>query len=144
MKTPKRAYKQGVCPECRSVVHQYSEEVDNGTGYETVDAYGECCNEDCNFSVKGLRDHDGWEDHQQEARWKRKNREARLKHALHKKDEIIDYAANEVQRMTNEARDEYEHQLRLRLSLAATRTLNNFQRGFINASGTYGQDIEGS
>lgn len=82
MKTPKRAYKQDVCPECRSVVHWYSEEVDNGTGYETVNAYGECCNESCDFSVKGLRDHDGWEDHQQEARWIRKNREARLRRKI--------------------------------------------------------------
>lgn len=74
----------------------------------------------------------------------RKNREARLRHALRKKDEIIDYAANVVQRMENEAIDEYEHQLRLRLSLAATRTLNNFQRGCIHASGAFGHDVEGS
>lgn len=78
------------------------------------------------------------------ARWKRKNREAKLRHALRKKDEIIDYAASEVQRMENEACEEHEHQFRLRLSLAATRTLNNFQRGCINASGAFGQDIEGS
>lgn len=74
----------------------------------------------------------------------RKNREARLRHALRKMNGILDYAAKEVQRMENEACEEYEHQLRLRLSLAATRTLNNFQRGCIHASGTFGQDIEGS
>ena len=56
MKTPKRDYKQDVCPKCGSMVHWYSEEVDNGTGYETVDAYGECINSDCDFGVKGLRD----------------------------------------------------------------------------------------
>lgn len=74
----------------------------------------------------------------------RRNREARLRHALRKMNGILDYAAKEVQRMENEAREEYEHQLRLRLSLAALRTLNNFQRESIHVSGTFGQDIEGS
>ena len=78
------------------------------------------------------------------SRWTRKNREARLRKALRKMNGILDYAAKEVKRMENEACEEYEHQLRLRLSLAATRTLNNFQRGCIHASGTFGQDIEGS
>lgn len=82
MKTPKRDYKQDVCPKCGSIVHWHTEEVDNGTGYEIVNAYGECVNSDCDFGVKGLRDHDGWEDHQQHARWTRKNREARLRHKI--------------------------------------------------------------
>ena len=89
MKTPKRDYKQDVCPKCGSVVHWYSEEVDNGTGYEIVNAYGECINSNCDFGVKGLRDHDGWEDHQQDARWMRKNREARLRHKIAVLQELV-------------------------------------------------------
>lgn len=124
MKTPKRNYKQDVCPKCGSVVHWYREEINNGTGYETVDAYGECCNEDCDFSVKGLRDHDGWEDHQQEARWKRKNREARLRRRIARLEGHILWQQEQAQEILD--------------------YLKNNMVPFIDSIDTYGHDIEGS
>lgn len=122
MKTPKRDYKQDVCPKCGSVVHWFREEVDNGTGYETVNAYGECCNADCDFRVKGLRDHDGWEDHQQEARWKRKNRDRQQRRIIAALANLCEQAQGQV------------------LSVA-----NCYYRLLeLDASSAMGQDIEGS
>lgn len=132
MKTPKREHR---CERCGGAI-----DVHLDPSCETEE-YSMC--RKCHMHTISHCGHT-WKPYKERARWIRKNREARLKHALRKKDEIIDYAANEVQRMSNEACDEYEHQLRLRLSLASTRTLNNFQRGCINASSTYGQDVEGS
>lgn len=133
MKTPKRnKFSHMRCEFCQCVASVDNEDNENG--------WFACpyCGKMSKFSDEGFVHNSLY------ARWKRKNREARLRYALRKKDEIIDYAASVVQRMENEACDEHEHQFRLRLSLAATRTLNNFQRGCINASGAFGQDIEGS
>lgn len=132
MKTPKRIKASHArCEFCRSI--SSIDDDDNKNGWFA-----------CPFCGKQSKITDEFVSSPVRARWKRKNREARLRHALRKKDEIIDYAASEVQRMTNEAIDDHEYQFRLRLRLAATRTLNNFQRACINASGTFGQDIEGS
>lgn len=131
MKTPKRIIP---CPQCgapcelgMSVIESWDER------YEVPALFCTRSGEEVVGNAKAIC-----------ARLTRKNRETRLRKALRKMNGILDYAAKEVQRMENEACEEYELQLRLRLSLAATRTLNNFQRGCIHASGAFGQDVEGS
>lgn len=73
----------------------------------------------------------------QHARWKRKNREARLKHALREKDWQIEVKKAQMRGYMRAC-------VTLRSNLKKEMRLTAKYEKAVSASGTFGQDIEGS